>query len=216
MHPHDTRKPNQRLWLAVLALAIIASAAGTIAIQQAFDGRDTAQTETAVAKATTKQVGKTGRDLANEVLSACAGSSKSAKELRSRGLCGQATDTKQQIAQSTPGATGPAGLAGQPGIQGQTGAPGATGAAGATGTAGAAGINGANGSQGAPGPQGPPGPSGSDGKPGADGAPGPAGPSGTDGRGIRDAQCGDDGRWTVTYTDGTTSDAGACRPSVLP
>lgn len=30
------------------------------------------------------------------------------------------------------------------------------------------------------------------------------------GRGITDAQCGSDGRWTITYTDGETDDAGPC------
>lgn len=37
------------------------------------------------------------------------------------------------------------------------------------------------------------------------------GPTGAEGRGIQDAQCGDSGRWTITYTDGTSADGGACR-----
>jgi len=53
-----------------------------------------------------------------------------------------------------------------------------------------------------------PGPSGTDGKNGADGK---DGTDGADGRGIASAQCGDDGRWTVTYTDGSSQDAGVCR-----
>lgn len=54
------------------------------------------------------------------------------------------------------------------------------------------------------GPAGPPGPA---------GPAGPAGPNGTDGapgRGIDSTTCGTDGRWTVTYTDGTAVDAGPC------
>jgi len=55
-----------------------------------------------------------------------------------------------------------------------------------------------------PGPAGPAGPAGADGAPGADG------------RGIVDAQCRDDGRWAVTYSDGTTQDAGQCRVPLVP
>jgi len=49
--------------------------------------------------------------------------------------------------------------------------------------------------------------------------PGPAGPAGepgTPGRGIQAAFCGDDRRWLITYTDGTTQDAGACRETFIP
>ena len=67
------------------------------------------------------------------------------------------------------------------------------------------------------GPQGPVGPAGKDGAPGKDSTvPGPAGPSGppgadgSDGRGIKSAQCGTDGRWTITYSDDTSEDAGPC------
>jgi hypothetical protein len=73
------------------------------------------------------------------------------------------------------------------------------------------------------GPQGPPGPAGEAGAgssepgpagpPGADGATGPAG---TDGRGIESAHCWENGRWTITYTDGTSQDAGQCRADVIP
>lgn len=75
------------------------------------------------------------------------------------------------------------------------------------------GPSGANGQNGAdsqvPGPVGPIGPQGPKGD-SIKGDPGPAG------RGITDLQCGDDGRWTVTYTDGTTSDAGMCRVPLIP
>lgn len=80
---------------------------------------------------------------------------------------------------------------------------------------GAAGDDGANGSGGSVGAscvaelgleacRGPAGADGKNGTDGKDGAPG------TDGRGIKDAQCGPDGRWAITYTDGTTSDGGNC------
>ncbi len=45
---------------------------------------------------------------------------------------------------------------------------------------------------------------------------GDTGDKGDPGRGIESAMCGDDGRWTITYTDDTTSDAGLCRESLLP
>lgn len=70
---------------------------------------------------------------------------------------------------------------------------------------------------------GPPGPAGKDGAngkdstvPGPAGPTGPAGSTGDDGRGIQSAQCGDDGRWTITYTDGASEDAGQCRATLLP
>jgi hypothetical protein len=58
---------------------------------------------------------------------------------------------------------------------------------------------------------GPPGGSGPSGPAGKDGADGKNGADGKDGRGVQSTQCGDDGRWTVTYTDGSTEDAGVCR-----
>jgi hypothetical protein len=51
---------------------------------------------------------------------------------------------------------------------------------------------------------------------GADGGEGPQGPQGEPGRGIQTAICGDDGRWLITYTDGTTQDAGQCRTTIIP
>lgn len=74
-----------------------------------------------------------------------------------------------------------------------------------------------------PGPPGPPGRDGQDstipgpaGPPGADSTtPGPQGPPGAEGRGIQSLYCDDfTGRWTVTYTDATTADAGVCRTTV--
>lgn len=86
-----------------------------------------------------------------------------------------------------PGPAGPAGPAGEPGAAGPAGPPGPAGADSTV-----------------PGPQGP---AGADGQPGANGA---------DGRGITDAQCRDDGRWAITWTDGTTTDGGNCRATIAP
>lgn len=54
-------------------------------------------------------------------------------------------------------------------------------------------------------PAGPPGKDGTNGHDGKDGAPG------KDGRGIDSSYCGDNGRWTNTYSDGKTGDGGVCR-----
>jgi hypothetical protein len=57
---------------------------------------------------------------------------------------------------------------------------------------------------------------GSDGAPGADSTiPGPQGAPGADGRGIASTVCDDSGEWQVTYTDGSTQDAGSCRMSLI-
>ena len=71
------------------------------------------------------------------------------------------------------------------------------------------------------GPQGPAGPKGDTGATGKDstvpgpqgpaGERGPAGADGQDGRGIASAICDPDtGRWTITYSDDTSEDAGPC------
>lgn len=121
-----------------------------------------------------------------------------------------------------PGAAGPKGDTGAAGLAGLLGAPGANGQNGAPGKDGAPGPVGAPGPAGPPGPAGAPGadstvpgPAGPAGPAGTAGASGAAGPKGDAGRGIQSAYCGNDGRWTITYTDGTTSDGGSCRPSIL-
>lgn len=113
------------------------------------------------------------------------------------------------------GPIGPVGPKGDKGDRGDDGLAGLTveGPAGTDGTMGPmgpAGPAGVPGKDGAPGPVGPAGPA------GADGAPGAQGPRGEPGRGVADTQCGADGRWTVTYTDGTTQDGGVCRVDNTP
>lgn len=131
----------------------------------------------------------------------------------------------QPGAPGVPGADGAPGTDGAAGEDGDDGAPGADGAAGSTGTkgdpgstgsrgsAGPSGSTGPTGATGATGPQGPAGPRGESGAQGPAGDRGPAGvdgEDGQDGRGIRSAQCGTDGRWTITYSDDTSEDAGPC------
>lgn len=41
--------------------------------------------------------------------------------------------------------------------------------------------------------------------------PGPEGKQGPQGRGLDDMQCGDNGRWTAFWSDGSTTDSGVCR-----
>jgi hypothetical protein len=121
------------------------------------------------------------------------------------------------------GATGPKGDKGDQGIMGLLGLTGTTGPAGPPGPVGATGpqgLPGFTGATGETGPPGPAGPAGADstvpGPAGPPGATGPQGPSGTDGRGIRTATCGDNGRWAITYTDGAVQDGGQCRTTITP
>ncbi|WP_457948322.1 hypothetical protein ACTAQI_20375 [Pseudarthrobacter sp. alpha12b] len=124
------------------------------------------------------------------------------------------------------GATGPAGAKGDKGdkgdqgIMGLLGLTGTAGPPGPVGATGPQGLTGLTGAQGETGPAGPSGPAGADstvpGPPGPAGPQGPTGPQGGDGRGIQSAYCGNDGRWLITYTDGTTMDGGQCRTTPTP
>lgn len=131
--------------------------------------------------------------------------------------------------QGFPGEAGPVGAKGEKGDKGDKGEQGLMGLLGLQGPNGSAGPDGPPGPVGPMGPAGPagpagePGPAGADstvpgpaGPTGADGATGPAGPQGEPGRGIQSATCGDDGRWTITYTDGIAQDGGTCRTTLLP
>ncbi|CAN7520922.1 hypothetical protein LJR042_003566 [Microbacterium maritypicum] len=110
----------------------------------------------------------------------------------------------------TPGPTGDPGPRGERGPSGPAGDDGAPGPSGVPGAPGAPGSNGSKGDPGTTGPMGPSGP------PGPQGDPGPQGLPGADGRGIQSLYCDDTtGRWTVTYTDTTTADAGVCRTPIL-
>lgn len=160
-----------------------------------------------------------------------------------RDLCAKATAVQEQPTEAIPGPKGDKGNDGERGPLGPVGPVGATGERGPLGPVGPLGPKGDKGDigddgvaglsfqgpAGADGVQGPVGPAGPQGEPGADGAPGPAGADGADstvpgppgpqgepGRGIQSANCGDDGRWTITYTDGATSDGGVCRTEPGP
>lgn len=154
-----------------------------------------------------------------------------------RDLCAKAEQVQQAPTEAIPGPKGDPGKDGAPGpastvpgppgpastIPGPQGPPGPSGqdstVPGPTGAPGNPGRDGTDST--VPGPPGPAGPPGAPGKDGADSTvPGPAGPPGATGatgprgepgRGISSAYCGNDGRWTITYTDGTTSDGGQCR-----
>lgn len=116
-------------------------------------------------------------------------------------------DAPADVTPGPAGDPGPKGERGPSGPAGDDGDPGAAGESGAQGAPGAPGSKGDPGSTGPTGPQGPVGPQ---------GEPGPAGPAGADGRGIQSLYCDDiTGRWTVTYTDTTTADAGVCRTTLI-
>jgi len=131
-----------------------------------------------------------------------------------------------QGAQGVPGARGEQGYPGLAGPVGPKGDIGPQGIAGLLGLTGTGGTNGADGAAGPAGPMGPVGPQGPAGPPGTTGtgsteagppgATGPEGPQGSDGRGIKDAHCWENGRWAITYTDGTTADGGQCRVITTP
>lgn len=130
----------------------------------------------------------------------------SQEQLRAEGIEPEAPEPEQIV----QGVVGPAGKAGE---QGPRGPAGPTGPAGPVGVNGLPGEKGDTGSSGSTGSTGPAGPMGSQGDPGATG---PQGPAGADGRGIQSLYCDDTtGRWVITYTDGVTADAGACRTTVI-
>lgn len=125
-------------------------------------------------------------------------------------------DASPTAEQGAPGPVGPAGERGARGEPGQNATDAQVAAAlanwcttfGCTGPSGTNGTNGTNGRDGSDSTV--PGPAGPAGTPGAPGA------NGADGRGIRSLYCDDTtGRWTVTYTDGVTADAGTCTTSPL-
>ena len=136
------------------------------------------------------------------------------------GTAGAPGETGPAGTEGAAGAPGTDGAAGADGDDGEQGAPGPTGAPGGAGEAGEAGASGSDGKPGATGAQGatgakgdpgPAGPQGATGERGPRGETGPAGADGQDGRGIASAICDPDtGRWTITYSDDTSEDAGPC------
>lgn len=130
----------------------------------------------------------------------------SQEQLRSEGIEPDAPAPDQIVKDvvGPPGKSGEQGPRGLPGTDGKDGQPGVPGAPGGAGDKGAQGDSGQTGTTGAPG------------APGPQGEQGSTGPTGTDGRGIQSLYCDDiTGRWTVTYTDTTTADAGVCRTDLL-
>lgn len=172
--------------------------------------------------------------LAEDIKSICAQEGKVL--LDDRDLCAKAEAVQSQPTEAIAGPKGdrgndgPRGPQGFPGIDGKDSTvPGPPGRPGVDGDDGVAGLSfqgppGRDGQDstvpGPPGPAGEPGPAGADstvpGPAGPEGPAGPPGPAGADGRGISDAQCLDNGRWSITYTDGSTSDGGVCRATITP
>lgn len=206
----------------VAALMIIAGIAWNIYMQySATQDKNTAQANS--------------QTLAQDIQRVCQAQGKLLVD--DRDLCAKAEAVQDQPTEALPGPKGDKGNDGERGPLGPVGPVGATGERGPLGPVGPKGDKGDVGDdgvaglsfQGPAGAAGPMGPQGEPGVPGADGAPGPAGPAGADstvpgpqgpqgepGRGIENAHCGDDGRWLITYTDGTTSDGGVCREEPGP
>lgn len=213
MNAHADREPFPPRWMFfVLALMIIAGLVWNVYVTLSA----TAEKNTAQANSQT---------LAQDIQQIC--KSQGRLMVDDRDLCAKATAVQETPTEALPGPKGDKGNDGAPGPQGfpgvagETGPPGPLGPVGPKGDAGDDGVAGLS-FQGPPGPAGAdstvPGPPGPAGEPGADSTvPGPAGPAGADGatgqdgRGISDAQCLDSGRWSITYTDGTTQDGGQCR-----
>ena len=158
----------------------------------------------------------TAQSLAEQVQAAC---KSTAVIVSDRDVCQRAEEVASQPATVMPGEPGPPGRDGGDGADGPQGPRGPQGEPGEQGPPGPAStIPGPQGRTGAdstvpgpPGPQGPPGPAGAN---GADGAPGEPG---TPGRGITAVDCGSDGAWVITYSDGTTSTTGGpCRVLTIP
>jgi hypothetical protein len=170
--------------------------------------------------------------LAEDIKTICAQEGKVL--LDDRDLCAKAEAVQAQPTESIAGPKGDKGNDGKTGAQGFPGPQGERGPLGPVGPKGdkgdlgddgvaELGFEGPAGADGAPGPAGPqgePGPAGADstvpGPAGEPGPPGPAGANGQDGRSITDAQCLDNGRWAISWSDGTTTDGGQCRETITP
>lgn len=96
-----TNRTNQRLWFLVLAVAIIATAAGTFAIVSLTSDRDAAQVEAKDANSEKRQVTEPAKDLANSVSKVCRAGGEDAQVLREAGLCGKASVTKEAVDDAT-------------------------------------------------------------------------------------------------------------------
>lgn len=214
------REPFPPRWaLLVLAVAILVGLGWTVYNQMSA----TADKNTAQANSQT---------LAQDIQQVCAAQGKLLVD--DRDLCAKAEKVQQDPTEAIPGPKGDPGSPGEAGAAGRDGSPGPSGhpgtkgdpgvdstATGAQGQPGTAGQDGAGST--IPGPQGLPGEPGAAGANGADstvpgpeGPEGPQGPQGEPGRGIASANCGDDGRWLITYTDGATQDGGQCRTAITP
>jgi Collagen triple helix repeat (20 copies). len=204
----DDREPFPPRWAFFVLALVIAAGLGWMVYDRLAT---TADKNTAQANSQT---------LAQDIQRVCEAQGKLLVD--DRDLCAKAEKVQANPTEEIPPAKGDKGNQGERGLQGERGFPGLPGTKGDKGdrglegreALGLPGLNGTPGKDGATGKDGEPGVPGVDGKdgvPGADGAPGKDGVDGKDGRGITSVFCGDDGRWTITYTDGTTQDGGVCR-----
>lgn len=226
MSAHEKEPFPPRWAFLVLALVIIVGLGWTVYNQvSATQDKNTAQANS--------------RTLAKDIQTICEAQGKLLVD--DRDLCAKAEAVQQAPTEAIAGPKGDPGKDGAPGLPGMNGLDGKPGPAGPMGPIGPDGlaVNGKDGVVGAtgpagppgaastiPGPMGPTGPAGPQGEPGPAGADstvpgpegpeGPAGPQGEDGRSIQNAYCGDNGRWTITYSDGAVQDGGACRTTITP
>lgn len=223
MNQHSQREPFPPRW-AFLVLAVLILGALSFMVYDKL--ATTADKNVAQANSQT---------LAQDIQTVCAAQGKLMVD--DRDLCIKAEKVQQNPTDAIPGPKGDPGAPGKDGLNGldstipgprgpegedgkdsdvpgppggpglDSDVPGPMGLAGPAGQAGKDGVAGADGAPGAPGADST--------VPGPQGEPGPAGTQGQDGRGIKSAYCWDNGRWTITYTDETTADAGQCRATVL-
>lgn len=210
----DDREPFPPRWAFFVLALVIAAGLGWMVYDRLAT---TADKNTAQANSQT---------LAQDIQRVCEAQGKLLVD--DRDLCAKAEKVQEQPTEALPGPKGDKGNDGEPGPSGPLGPVGPKGEPGPLGPVGPKGpigddgvagltVEGPAGSNGTPGPMGPPGPAGEPGATGpagpagADGPAGPQGPQGEPGRSMASAFCGDDGRWTITYTDGTTQDGGVCR-----
>lgn len=161
-------------------------------------GRDTAQTQTAVAEGQRDATADRAEKAADPVLELCREQSAVGAALRANpgNPCGLAQQVKTD---PIAGPAGPQGLTGSAGAIGPAGPMGPMGPAGPQGPAGPAGPQGETGPAGSDGADGG---DGTDGTNGSDGATGPAGPAGPQGPAGRDGSPAESS--TFTYPDGST------------
>lgn len=187
------KMPRSRTLVITIAVIGVLFLVGSVLYAQF--GRDTAQTQTAVAEGQRDATAAQALQAADPVLELCHEQSAVGAALRAnpRDPCGLAQQVK------TDPVVGPAGPQGSPGLAGAIGPAGPMGPTGPVGPQGPAGPAGPQGEAGAAGTDGADGGDGANGSDGATGPPGPTGPQGPAGRDGSPAESS-----TFIYEDGST------------